>query len=114
MVKLLSVKDIVLDFSADDLVDLNIEIEKWKKGKFKVGGKRKNEFDVNKNNNVDVSDEFLFYFLLKKLKGKKRGKDSSVFRGRLKLIDDDDLKIFKGKSGRDSKVFDKVVDDVDI
>lgn len=111
----MSVKDIVLDFSADDLVDLNIEIEKWKRGKFKVGGKRKNEFDVNKKDNVEVSNEFLFYFLLKKLKGKKRGKDSSVFRGRLKLNDDDDdLKIFKEKSGRDSKVFDKVVDDVDI
>lgn len=110
----MSVKDIVLDFSADDLVDLNIEIEKWKKGKFKVGGKRKNEFDVNKKDNVEVSDEFLFYFLLKKWKGKKRGKDSSVFRGRLKLNDDDDLKIFKGKSGKDSKVFDKLVDDVDI
>lgn len=54
----MSVKDIVLDFSADDLVDLNIEIEKWKKGKFKVGGKRKNEFDVNKKDNVGVSDEF--------------------------------------------------------
>lgn len=48
------------------------------------------------------------------MKGKKRGKDSSVFRGRLKLNDDDDLKIFKGKSGRDNKVFDKLVDDVDI
>lgn len=113
LVKSLSAKDTASDFSADDSVDPNIEIEKWKKGKPKVGGKRKNELDVNKNNNVDASDEPPPHSPPKKLKGKKRGKDSSASRGRSKSNDDDDPKILKGKSGRDSKVSDKSVDDVD-
>lgn len=113
LVKSLSAKDTASDFSADDSVDPNIEIEKWKKGKPKVGGKRKNELDVNKNNNVDASDEPPPHSPPKKLKGKKRGKDSSASRGRSKSNDDDDPKILKGKSGRDSKVSDKLVDDVD-
>lgn len=114
LVKSLSAKDTASDFSADDSVDPNIEIEKWKKGKPKVGGKRKNELDVNKNNNVDASDEPPPHSPPKKLKGKKRGKDSSASRGRSKSNDDDDdPKILKEKSGRDSKVSDKVVDDVD-
>lgn len=113
LVKSLSAKDTTSDFSADDSVDPNIEIEKWKKGKPKVGGKRKNELDVNKNNNVDASDEPPPHSPPKKLKGKKRGKDSSASRGRSKSNGDDDPKILKGKSGRDSKVSDKLVDDVD-
>lgn len=113
LVKSMSAKDTASDFSADDSVDPNIEIEKWKKGKPKVGGKRKNELDVNKNNNVDASDEPPPHSPPKKLKGKKRGKDSSASRGRSKSNDDDDPKILKGKSGRDSKVSDKLVDDVD-
>lgn len=113
LVKSLSAKDTASDFSADDSVDPNIEIEKWKKGKPKVGGKRKNELDVNKNNNVDASDEPPPHSPPKKLKGKKRGKDSSASRGRSKSNDDDDPKILKGKSGRESKVSDKSVDDVD-
>lgn len=114
LVKSLSAKDTASDFSADDSVDPNIEIEKWKKGKPKVGGKRKNELDVNKNSNVDASDEPPPHSPPKKLKGKKRGKDSSASRGRSKSNDDDDdPKILKEKSGRDSKVSDKVVDDVD-
>lgn len=113
LVKSLSAKDTASDFSADDSVDPNIEIEKWKKGKPKVGGKRKNELDVNKNNNVDASDEPPPHSPPKKLKGKKRGKDSSASRGRSKSNGDDDPKILKGKSGRDSKVSDKLVDDVD-
>lgn len=113
LVKSLSAKDTTSDFSADDSVDPNIEIEKWKKGKPKEGGKRKNELDVNKNNNVDASDEPPPHSPPKKLKGKKRGKDSSASRGRSKSNDDDDPKILKGKSGRDSKVSDKSVDDVD-
>lgn len=113
LVKSMSAKDTASDFSADDSVDPNIEIEKWKKGKPKVGGKRKNELDVNKNNNVDASDEPPPHSPPKKLKGKKRGKDSSASRGRSKSNDDDDPKILKGKSGKDSKVSDKSVDDVD-
>lgn len=113
LVKSMSAKDTASDFSADDSVDPNIEIEKWKKGKPKVGGKRKNELDVNKNNNVEANDEPPPHSPPKKLKGKKRGKDSSASRGRSKSNDDDDPKILKGKTGRDSKVSDKSVDDVD-
>lgn len=113
LVKSLSAKDTATDFSADDSVDPNIEIEKWKKGKPKVGGKRKNELDVNKKDNVEASDEPPPHSPPKKLKGKKRGKDSSASRGRSKSNDDDDPKILKGKSGRESKVSDKSVDDVD-
>lgn len=113
LVKSLSAKDTASDFSADDSVDPNIEIEKWKKGKPKVGGKRKNELDVNKKDNVEANDEPPPHSPPKKLKGKKRGKDSSASRGRSKSNDDDDPKILKGKSGRDSKVSDKSVDDVD-
>lgn len=113
LVKSMSAKDTASDFSADDSVDPNIEIEKWKKGKPKVGGKRKNELDVNKKDNVEASDEPPPHSPPKKLKGKKRGKDSSASRGRSKSNDDDDPKILKGKSGRESKVSDKSVDDVD-
>lgn len=113
LVKSMSAKDTASDFSADDSVDPNIEIEKWKKGKPKVGGKRKNELDVNKKDNVEASDEPPPHSPPKKLKGKKRGKDSSASRGRSKSNDDDDPKILKGKSGKDSKVSDKSVDDVD-
>lgn len=113
LVKSMSAKDTASDFSADDSVDPNIEIEKWKKGKPKVGGKRKNELDVNKKDNVEASDEPPPHSPPKKLKGKKRGKDSSASRGGSKSNDDDDPKILKGKSGRDSKVSDKSVDDVD-
>lgn len=113
LVKSMSAKDTASDFSADDSVDPNIEIEKWKKGKPKVGGKRKNELDVNKKDNAEASDEPPPHSPPKKLKGKKRGKDSSASRGRSKSNDDDDPKILKGKSGRDSKVSDKSVDDVD-
>lgn len=115
LVKSMSAKDTASDFSADDSVDPNIEIEKWKKGKSKVGGKRKNELDVNKKDNVEASDEPPPHSPPKKLKGKKRGNDSSASRGRSKSNDDDDPKILKGKSGRESKVSDKSVhvDDVD-
>lgn len=116
LVKSLSAKDTASDLSADDSVDPNIEIEKWKKRKPKVGGKRKNEQDVNKKDNVEASDEPPPHSPPKKLKGKKRGKDSSASRGRSKSNDDDDddsPKILEGKSRRDSKVSDKSVDDVD-
>lgn len=113
LVKSMSAKDTASDFSADDSVDPNIEIEKWKKGKPKVGGKRKNELDVNKKDNAEASDKPPPHSPPKKLKGKKRGKDSSASRGRSKSNDDDDPKILKGKSGKDSKVSDKSVDDVD-
>uniref|UniRef100_A0A8W8NHR5 Mif2/CENP-C cupin domain-containing protein n=1 Tax=Magallana gigas TaxID=29159 RepID=A0A8W8NHR5_MAGGI len=113
LVKSLSAKDTASDFSADDSVDPNIEIEKWKKGKPKVGGKRKNELYFNKKDNVEASNEPPPHSPPKKLKGKKREKNSSDSRGRSKSNDDDDPKILKGKSGRDSKVSDKSVDDVD-
>lgn len=113
LVKSMSAKDTASDFSADDSVDPNIEIEKWKKGKPKVGGKRKNELDVNKKDNAEASDKPPPHSPPKKLKGKKRGKDSSASRGRSKSNDDDDPKILKGKSGRESKVSDKSVDNVD-
>lgn len=115
LVKSLSVKDTASDLSADDSVDPNIEIEKWKKGKPKVAGKRKNELDVSKKDNVESRDDPPPHSPPKKLKGKKKGKDSSASRGRSKSNDDDgdSPKILEGKSNRDSRVSDKSVDDVD-
>ena len=91
MSKPLGEKDFASDFSGDDSFDPNIEIEKWKNGKPKVGGKRKkvSESSNKDDGNMTTADEQPPHSPPKKSKGKKNRRDSNAVRrssrGRINL-----------------------------
>ena len=99
LAKSLGEKDFASDFSGDDSLDPNIEIEKWNNGKPKVRGKRKK---VSESSNKDdgimtTTDEQPPHSPPKKSKGKKNRRESNAVRrgsrGRTKSADVDSTKL---------------------
>ncbi|XP_061182330.1 ankyrin repeat domain-containing protein 36A-like [Saccostrea echinata] len=67
------------DISEDRSIDPNTEIEQWKRGKPKVGGKRKKKSEPSerKERNVEETEESTVHSPAKKRKGQKAAKEKS-------------------------------------